>query len=142
MDDRRRIKTIHFHEKMTCVADPNKWVYTPQKKYKRVQDICWKILQKFGALKNVMEMTSEITTIHLDQQSFLNRVLQQQEDILHYYNKTKVKIYMGNSDFDKAAMSSRKSQVQYFSFHCDPPQFMGIDIHVIPHMEGVLVVPA
>ncbi len=118
--------------------------FRSDKKYHSIQKVCFWILIKIGAYRRESVVTYKRYTISPD--SFMERLFRQNNYLQREFNVKPSELFIGAEDY--AIMMGSDEMKQMLSFnatysHRDGygSHVMGLRIHVIPWMRGIIVMP-
>ncbi len=109
-----------------------------------IQKLCFWFLAKIKAYHTDYHETVETFTI--DAESFMDKLFAQKDFIEAEFNIIPSKMYIGASDYHKLMGELNKNQYLNFNaeyYYCSEegrPKIFGLEIYVIPWMEGILLV--
>lgn len=140
---RERYIQLYTYQASTFeVTDFDRWKYTRRNWF---TDLLWKILHKLGCLANPVDTKTEYRRVIIDLDSVSRAVWKCMDGM--YLRKTRPsQIFMGPKEFEKHLTESiaRDFMMQRYdfkvNFHDGGYKMFDVPVHVIPHMEGILVV--
>jgi hypothetical protein len=118
--------------------------FRSDKKYHWIQNVCFWILRKIGAYRRENVFTYKRYTINPD--SFMERLFKQHNYLQREFNIKPSELFIGAEDH--AIMMGSDEIKQMLSFNATynyrdgyGSHVMGLKIHVIPWMRGIIVMP-
>lgn len=138
--DKQRVNFVQIKEFRRTVEFKDSYQFRKDKKYHRLQRLCFWILEKIEAWNQESVVSYE--RVSFDTDDFIHLILAQQSWLSGFLGKNGRRILIGAEDFEK--LMGMKEIQQSFNFSAsynDGRQIFGLEIEVIPWMRGILVLP-
>lgn len=143
-----KLQTIRFvslREKFSTAEGVNEYQFRDDRPARWLQRLCCAILKRLGAYRRIENVSIREKTINL--KKFNERVLAQYDQLEMLYNERPRKMYIGSQDYREAMHEEAveyeplRFTTQYFCQKNGHEYCFGLEVHVIPWMRGILVVP-
>ena len=111
------------------------------KKHVWLQKVCAWIMRKLRAFQIAEHVTIERHVINGDK--FMEAVFKQRSELMRHFNRSAKSILIGSEDY-ASLMREGVAENQAFAFQShyrDGRQLIGLNVHVLPYMRGIVVVP-
>lgn len=105
-----------------------------------MQRICCWVLKKLGAFQIGHDVT--ITKHTVKPKDFMEAVFRQRRNIEYEFNRRPTKMYIGADDYQELMKAVEVNTPFMFraEYNIDR-RVMGLDVHVVPWMKGILLLP-
>lgn len=121
--------------------------FRPERRLPWLQRACFYVLRKLRAY--YADTKINFDRIAIDEEKFIDNVFKQQHELVRAFGKTPKRILMGAADYRKL-MGELHSPDHHFAFNSGyyvndyrgRETFIGLEVEVVPWMEGVIVMPA
>ena len=141
---RDTVEHVNMRETRRLLVLNDTFQFTANKKYHRTQRILFWILRKIGCYAQVQEISLE--SVRFDKKDFVERLHEMRRGILNLYREEGKYLLIGGEACHELTGYLASSK---FSFSCQANfykdngrmEVVGLNIVVIPWMEGMLVVP-
>jgi hypothetical protein len=116
-----------------------------QGRYLWLKKACWKFLKKTGCVIPHFDSHQTVTQVRIDPDKLVTGIIREAIDQFNRLGDSATKVLLGHADMSRLLNDPKLLQYfdRPFNFHVDTRRFhqtvFGLEIHVIPHMEGVLV---
>lgn len=127
---------------------PDHFSYQPDKRHKWLQRLCIKVLRKLKCQYYEDHITYKTLTV--DSEKFMDKLFEQRECLLEW-DRLPQTLFIGNSTYYELMNVVKKDQSLHAEFtfaaayHVGGktirPQIMGLEVRVVPWMQGMLAVP-
>jgi len=138
------MQTVYYLTRVEMPSSPipDTYKFNPNKKWKLLQKMCFAILEWIGAHKEEVE----VRRVRIDGQKIIDNLCTQHKDILQNYSRDDgARLLMGPIEFSDLSGEPSVGAIISPSIRgrwCDGEvSFCGMEITVLPWMEGMLVVP-
>jgi hypothetical protein len=134
----RNIEFIATEQLSYTRVDPMRYEYRPKGKWPWLQRLLFKALDCLKAHALIHEI--ELKHVSVPRTDF-TEYLYRQMDELHNWDREPTQVFIGAKTFSEAL--KQPDVRQFVSFRHDLPhqhQMLGLSVHILPHMEGVIVV--
>lgn len=125
------------------------YAFNPNKKHHWLQKACLWILDKLQA--HYVDTKVEFTRIRIDPQKFMEKVFQQKAEIARSFNKNGATLLVGSGDYaqmmgemDHHTMLNFRAEYRHVGTDVNGDyvgKYCGLNVRVIPWMQGILVLP-
>lgn len=124
--------------------------YKLRKEIKRfgwLADVCWRLLHKLNALEMHSEKVTTWSYTEADQKKLTAMIMTMRDELHRFFeDPDEWVVVVGAHDFQETMRSPTILDHVVFSagpIHSDNPylRFMGIDVHVVPWLQGMAVLP-
>jgi hypothetical protein len=139
-DYEMKYQTIYFQDLRLFtkrIVQKDTFSFNEERGFKFIQKICFYILTKLKCHNVLKEDCIKHYTLEL---SALESILKQENVILEKYDRLPKNIFIGSKEF--AELCGDLNSKNYINLsYAEFKTFMGMKIHIVPHMKGILVVP-
>lgn len=139
-------RTIEFMARSTVTTMhpiPDGYKFKPAGRAQWLQRLAWRFLQWRGSLAQAYEPKCEIVRHTIEADTFIERILTQQHELMRGFNRDGQTLLIGGEDYAQM-MCATEMRDHFFRFDARlgmGRQILGLNVQVIPWMRGMVVMP-
>ena len=136
----QKIEFVAMSELQETFEDTELFQFRSDRSFHWLQEACFFVLRKLRAFHIGHKSTIERHLI--DSDGFIDKLFKQQEGIEQFFHRRPTDLLIGAEDYAKLMKEAASTQAFNFNAHYGyRREILGMTVHVIPWMRGVLVMP-
>jgi hypothetical protein len=123
--------------------------FKPVKRFHFLQRWTFQLLRWYGSLQHQRVKQTDYVRFTLDTGAFMQRLIDQQEELFRHWNEAPGVLLIGAKDFQELMHTPEiRHHLEFVApmtfQNGDPwerPRLMGLEVEVVPWMEGMILMP-